>query len=93
MFSLASQAGFELEPMAQHVNPFGLDTPAPHIDCVLEPGDSSILARPLVPLGCGTHSHKALWGSGIDVLGFGEQQGARRQGSAELMEVEGMMCF
>lgn len=41
--------------VAQHVNPFSLDGPAPHIDTVLEPGDSSILVRPLVPLGCGTH--------------------------------------
>lgn len=78
--------------MAQHVNPFGLGTPAPLIDGVLEPSDSSILAGPLRQ-GGGTHSPKALWGGGTDVLGFGEQQGAPRQGPAELMGVKGVMPF
>lgn len=47
----------------------------PAVDGVLEPGDISTLARPLGQ-GSGTHSPKALWGGGIDVLRFGEQQGA-----------------
>lgn len=69
--------------MAQHVNPFGLGAPAPpqlmvSLSLVTAPSWQGLSDRVV------GHSPKALWGGGIDVLGFGEQQGAPRQWPAEL---------
>lgn len=48
------------------------------LSLVMAPSQQGLLDRVV------GYSPKALWGAGIDVLGFGEQQGAPRQWPAEL---------